>query len=239
MGKTFKANQKNSNTIGSRDRANKKKDEEIEKDTQKNEDAKWRDDDKLNARKQIRKIEKEEKKAKEINNKLIKMKLIEEELKSITPNKSCCKNPRVTRKDIDDRTLKKGPIGSSIGEIVSFNPNSLLQSPRVSILEISPDGSEDLLSDVAPNFNRLDDGVIYAKGIDATIEVLQKINIGNDNLEPKDINSDKPKRTLFKDFKENEMNRLKNEQTSLTFSQKEQMILKNWQKFLENRDHLK
>ncbi|KAF1742958.1 hypothetical protein MXB_4177 [Myxobolus squamalis] len=93
----------------------------------------------------------------------------------MTPKKNCCKSPRVTRKDIEDQTLKKGPIGSSIGEIISFNPNSSLASPCVSILEIGPDGSEDILSDVAPNFNRLDDGVIYAKGIDATIEIsIQK-----------------------------------------------------------------
>ncbi|KAF0987907.1 hypothetical protein HZS_40 [Henneguya salminicola] len=153
-------------------------------------------------------------------------------MESIQSKKLVDAKPRVTRKEIADKSEILGPIGSSTGTTASPTSKSLKDTPRS--LSISDyDVEEEILSDAPININRLDDDTIHAKGIDEALDVLQNLNMGQKE-QIIDRHPEKRRRAAFASYMDREMIRLKMEQPTLTFSQREQIIFKNWQKSPEN-----
>ncbi|KAF1740300.1 hypothetical protein MXB_3326 [Myxobolus squamalis] len=160
--------------------------------------------------------------------------MLDEEMNSIQGKGVVALSPRVTKKNIEDNVKKIGPAGSTTGQTIQYKKSSIVTSPTKPLVESDSDDENEFMADVPQNINRLDDDEIQVKGIDAAIYVLDRINVTEVDLEPKDRHPEKRRKAAFKIYKEEEMIRLKVEQPGLTFTQKEKMIFKSWQKSPDN-----
>ncbi|KII74726.1 Coiled-coil domain-containing protein 124 [Thelohanellus kitauei] len=140
---------------------------------------------------------------------------------------------RMTRKEIADNLKKHGHVGSTAGVTINIAPKKV-NNKQTTDNSLTQSYEEELwMKDIPPNLNRINDDVTHARGVDEAINLLKQVNYDQKGNSV-DRNPEKRQRASYNAYVEREMERLQTKQPTLSYSQKQQIISKSWQRAPEN-----
>ncbi|TRY67519.1 hypothetical protein TCAL_04368 [Tigriopus californicus] len=205
MPKKFKG--ENSKAVEAKQKKSQRLQSQLEEQERRKEDELWKDDDKYLAKKKERREEQELKRLEQLEKKLERQKLVEEEESQIKSGKKTAKPPakKMTR--------------DQINKMIQNSQSQAAQTPKTkNVVE------QDLMVD---NVNRLAVEGDSATGVDEALVVLG-------HTDPVDKHPEKRAKAAYEEFEQLRLPELKADNPSLRLSQLKQMLRKEWMKHPDN-----
>lgn len=204
MPKKFKG--ENSKAVEAKQKKSERLQSQQEEQERRKEDELWKDDDKALAKKRERREEQEQKRLEQLEKKLERQKLAEEEESQIKSGKKTAKAPakKMTRDQI----------------------NKMIQNSQS---ETQPKKSKNVVEqdNLVDNVNRMTVEGESATGVDEALVVLG-------NAEPVEKHPEKRAKAAYEEFESVRLPELKADNPSLRLSQLKQLLRKEWMKHPDN-----
>ncbi|XP_002736202.1 coiled-coil domain-containing protein 124-like [Saccoglossus kowalevskii] len=171
------------------------------------EDEKWRDDDKYVARKQERKASKDKKRQEDLERKLAKKQLLEEEEAALAKISAKPQSTKLTRTEIQQELEKQEQQRKEKAKRnISVNEDPLEENPNIP----------------------LEEGAVEARSVEDAIAVL---SVKESQVER---HPERRMKAAYQAFEEENLPRLKADFPNFRLSQLKQMLKKDWMKSPEN-----